>query len=101
VISQHLPVLQVVIPLLFAPLCMLLRRHNLAWCVVLLVSWCSFIIAIRLLQQVLADGEIVYAMGGWAAPWGIEYRLDILNAFVLLIITGIASVVMSFARVGF
>ena len=97
-ISQHLPVLQVVIPLLFAPLCMLLRRHNLAWCVVLLVSWCSFIIAIRLLQQVLADGEIVYAMGGWAAPWGIEYRLDILNAFVLLIITGIASVVMSFAR---
>ena len=97
-ISQHLPVLQVVIPLLFAPLCVLLRRHTLVWCVALLVSWCSFTIAILLLQQVLVEGEIVYAMGGWDAPWGIEYRLDILNAFVLLIITGIASVVMSFAR---
>ncbi|MFB3115979.1 MAG: monovalent cation/H+ antiporter subunit D family protein [Gammaproteobacteria bacterium] len=97
-ISQHLPVLQVVVPLLFAPLCVLLRRHTLVWCVALLVSWCSFFIAILLLQQVLAEGEIVYAMGGWDAPWGIEYRLDILNAFVLLIITGIASVVMSFAR---
>jgi len=99
VISQHLPVLQVIVPLLFAPLCVLLRRHTLVWCVALLVSWCSFTIAILMLQQVLADGEIVYAMGGWDAPWGIEYRLDILNAFVLLIITGIASVVMSFARV--
>ncbi len=97
-ISQHLPVLQVVVPLLFAPLCVLLRRHTLVWCVALLVSWCSFTIAILLLQQVLVEGEIVYAMGGWDAPWGIEYRLDILNAFVLLIITGIASVVMSFAR---
>lgn len=97
-ISQHLPVLQVVVPLLFAPLCVLLRRHNLVWCVALLVSWCSFTIAIFLLQQVSADVEIVYAMGGWAAPWGIEYRLDILNAFVLLIITGIASIVITFAR---
>ena len=97
-ISQHLPVLQVVVPLLFAPLCVLLRRHNLVWCVALLVSWCSFTIAIFLLQQVSVDVEIVYAMGGWAAPWGIEYRLDILNAFVLLIITGIASIVITFAR---
>ncbi len=97
-ITQHLPVLQVVIPLLFAPFCLLLRRHNLVWCVVLLTSWCSFVIATVLLQQVLADGEIIYAIGGWAAPWGIEYRLDILNAFVLLIITGIASIVITFAR---
>ena len=71
-ISQHLPVLQVVVPLLFAPLCVLLRRHTLVWCVALLVSWCSFAIAILLLQQVLVEGEIVYAMGGWDAPWGIE-----------------------------
>ena len=37
-------------------------------------------------------------MGAVAATLAIEYRLDILNACVLLIITGIASVVMSFAR---
>lgn len=97
-ISQHLPVLQVVMPLLFAPICVLLRRHTLVWCVVLLVSWGSFAISVQLLQQVQIGGEIVYAIGGWSAPWGIEYRLDILNAFVLLIITGIASIVITFAR---
>ena len=97
-ISQHLPVLQVVIPLIFAPLCVLIRRHNLVWGVVLLTCWVSFAIATLLLQQVLNSGEIIYAIGGWEAPWGIEYRLDILNAFVLIIITGIASIVITFAR---
>ena len=97
-ISQHLSVLQVVVPLLLAPICVLLRKHNLVWGVVLLGCWGSFAIAMLLLQQVLTGGEIIYAIGGWDAPWGIEYRLDILNAFVLLIITGIASIVMSFAR---
>jgi len=98
VISQHLPVLQVVVPLLFAPICVLLRRHNLVWGVVLLSCWASFVIATLLLQQVLTGGEIIYAIGGWEAPWGIEYRVDILNSFVLLIITGIASIVITFAR---
>jgi multicomponent Na+:H+ antiporter subunit D len=98
VISQHLPVLQVVVPLLFAPICVLLRRHNLVWVVVLLCCWASFVIATLLLQQVLTSGEIIYAIGGWNAPWGIEYRVDIINAFVLLIITGIASIVITFAR---
>ena len=97
-ISQHLPVLQVVVPLLFAPICVLLRRHNLVWGVVLLCCWASFVIATLLLQQVLTGGEIIYAIGGWDAPWGIEYRVDVLNAFVLLIITGIASIVITFAR---
>lgn len=97
-ISQNLPVLQVVVPLLFAPICVLLRRHKLVWGVVLLCCWASFVIATLLLQQVLTGGEIIYAIGGWDAPWGIEYRVDVLNAFVLLIITGIASIVITFAR---
>ncbi len=97
-ISEHLPVLQVVIPLLFAPICVLLRKHYLVWGVALLSSWVTFLIAFFLLQQVLASGEIIYAIGGWDAPWGIEYRVDILNAFVLLIITAIASIVITFAR---
>lgn len=97
-ISQHLPVLHVVIPLLSAPFCVLFNRSLLPWCIALCVVWCSFAIAVLLLQDVLVTGEIVYVIGGWAAPWGIEYRLDILNTFVLLIVTGIAAIVITFAR---
>lgn len=96
-ITAHLPVLQVVIPLLFSPICILIRRHTLVWFVVTLVGWCSFAIAVLLLRHVLVAGEIVYAIGGWIAPWGIEYRVDRLNAFVLLIVTSIFSIVMTFA----
>ncbi|MDP6927988.1 MAG: proton-conducting transporter membrane subunit, partial [Rhodospirillales bacterium] len=41
---------------------------------------------------------IVYELGSWAAPWGIEYRVDTLNAFVLVIVSSISTVVMPFAR---
>ena len=36
-------------------------------------------------------------MGGWVAPWGIEYRVDTLSAFVLLFVSGIGATVLSYA----
>ncbi len=48
-----------------------------------------------LLGQVLDGQVLVYEFGGWARPYGIEYRVDILNAFVLVVVSGIAAVVFS------
>jgi multicomponent Na+:H+ antiporter subunit D len=96
-VREHLPVLQVVVPLLAAPLCVLLRRR-LAWALTLGVTWYSFWNATQLLGQVLETGTISYALGGWAAPYGIEYRVDTVNAFVLVIVTAIGAVVTLFAR---
>ena len=39
-----------------------------------------------------------YAIGNWPPPWGIEYRVDTLSAFVLVLIAGMAVVVLPFAR---
>ena len=38
--------------------------------------------------------------GGWVAPLGIEYRVDLLNAYVLVLVSAIASVVMVFPLEG-
>ncbi len=97
-ISAHLPVLQVIVPLIAAPLCALLRRGTLAWLLAMAAVWTTFFIAIALLNQVLTHGTISYAMGGWPAPWGIEYRVDVANAYVILIVSTIGAVVMSYAR---
>jgi multicomponent Na+:H+ antiporter subunit D len=94
----HIPALIVVIPLIGAPTCMLLRYRGWAWGVALVGSWISFVLSWLLLQQVMAQGIVTYEMGGWAAPLGIEYRIDAANAFVLLIVSGIGSVIMPFAR---
>ncbi|MDH3636662.1 MAG: monovalent cation/H+ antiporter subunit D family protein, partial [Gammaproteobacteria bacterium] len=37
--------------------------------------------------------------GGWSAPWGIEYRVDRLNAYLLLIVSSISTVVLLAARI--
>ena len=36
-------------------------------------------------------------MGGWEPPWGIEYRVDVLNGFVLILIASVGAVIMPFA----
>ena len=97
-IAAHLPALQVVIPLIGAPICMLLRRRDWAWAFAVAVSWIAFAIAVALLQQVMEGGPISYELGGWAAPWGIEYRVDTVNAFVLLIVSAIGAVTLPYAR---
>ena len=96
-ISAHLPALQVILPLLSAPICLLFRRSYPAWMLALLVSLISFAIAAILLQRVLGGDPITYLLGDWAAPWGIEYKVDVLSAFVLFLVSGIGSVIMVFA----
>jgi len=99
VIEAHLPALQVVVPLVAAPLCVLLRDHRAAWALTVLISWLAFAIATALLMKVLDTGPITYALGNWIAPWGIEYRLDPLNAFVLVIVAALGAIVATYARV--
>ena len=97
-IGLHLPVLLVVLPLLAAPLCVLVHHRGVAWAITTVVSWVSFAIAVSLLAQVRESGVIVYALGSWAAPWGIEYRVDQVNALVLIIVSGASALVTIFAR---
>lgn len=94
----HLPILQVVVPLLAAPTCLIFERSRAAWLLACLASFVSLAISIALLQQV-ADGSVIsYALGGWEAPWGIEYRIDALTAYVLLVISAIGALVILGSR---
>lgn len=97
-IATHLPVLQIALPLLAAPMCMFIRHPRVVWIWAVVVTWLCLPMSIALLMQVLDSGVVVYELGDWAAPWGIEYRIDSLNAFVLVIVSMIGAVVMPFAR---
>lgn len=95
---EHMPLLAVAVPLLTAPVCVLIGNRSVAWLLAGLASIVSFIFSLHLLLQVLDGGSISYQLGGWAPPLGIEYRIDAANAFVLLLISGISSVVLPYAR---
>lgn len=97
-ITSHLPILQVVVPLIAAPLMVLLRHGTLAWLLAVGISWTALAIALALLVEVSGDGLIAYHLGNWPPPWGIEYRVDAANAYLALIVSVIAAVVAVYMR---
>ncbi len=92
-LRTQLPVLLVVLPMLTAPVCILLRKARPSWTVAMISTWISFGISWVLLGAV-QDGPISYHLGHWPPPWGIELRVDAVNAFVLLVVTGISAIVL-------
>ena len=94
---SNLPALQVIIPLVSAPLCMLLRNPRHAWACALFTSWLVLGMAVMLAQRVYTAGTLSYAIGAWATPWGIEYRVDMAGALMVLVIAIIGALVMPYA----
>jgi multicomponent Na+:H+ antiporter subunit D len=97
-IAAHLPALQVVVPLISAPLAVLLRRGTPAFVVTTLASWAAFAVAIALWLATADGATLSYAIGSWPPPWGIEYRVDRLSSFVLLLVSGMAAVILPYSR---
>jgi multicomponent Na+:H+ antiporter subunit D len=94
---DHLPILPIVIPLIAAPLCVIIGSQRLAWPIAFIASVASFVISALLLAEVSLGGYLSYHIGGWAPPLGIEYRIDAANALVLFLVSGISSVVLVYA----
>ena len=90
--SQHLPALPVIAPLLSALLITMLGWFNrrLSFPIALAALTVALLSALGLMGDVLARGVIAYKMGGWDPPWGIAYRVDHLNGLVLVVVLAAA-----------
>ncbi|MEZ6195221.1 MAG: monovalent cation/H+ antiporter subunit D family protein [Planctomycetota bacterium] len=95
--NEHLPALAILLPLLSAPFCILVRRRNVALALIIAVCWATFAMTAQLLYRVRVDGPVTYELGGWNAPYGIEYHIDLLSAFVMTFVSGMAAIVASYA----
>ena len=99
-ISAHLPILVILIPLISAVIIPVVGQINrlFSWYIAVGVTFITFLISFELLINVQNLGSISYWLGGWKPPWGIEYVLDYLNAYILLIISFIAFIVALYAK---
>ena len=97
-LNQHIPALQVVVPLLSAPLVLLLRPRGLAWAAATAASLFAFAIAIVLTLGVRDGQDFNYYMGSWPAPYGIELSVDAFSALVLLVVTGASALALLAGR---
>lgn len=96
--NSHLPILQVIIPLLAAPLCIFIKIPRLVGLFAIMVSGAAFLISCGLLYQVVTSGTVEYWLGGWEPPWGIAYRIDLLNSYLLLLVSSMSTIVLIAAQ---
>lgn len=94
ILIDHLPALQVVVPLLIAPLVVLMRVRGLPWVVATATSLMAFAIAVGLTNMVLDSHSVTYEMGSWRAPYGIELHVTSFSALLLLIVTGASTLTL-------
>jgi len=86
---EQLTILLIVIPLMVAPITALIPSEKITWLLTLIVCLISLAISGYILYAVIDGSHVIYELGGWRPPWGIEYKIDSLNAFVALIVSGI------------
>ena len=96
--ADHYPILVVIVPLIAAPLTVLLGSRVLAWWLAFLASVSSFFVALKLLSLTIGGEVISYHIGGWAPPLGIEYRIDAANALVLVLVSAIATIILPYTK---
>lgn len=89
--SYHHPVLIVAVPLAFAVFCPILgiwkRRLCFTWSLIGLAATAFF--TWTLVGRVPPGKPVVYSVGGWSAPWGIQLRVDYFGLFAACAVTGI------------
>lgn len=106
---QHLPILPILVPMLTGTLLLLSSDSRHAPRIALSLFAVLFQLAVALALLAQADGQLasawptsigVYALGGWAAPFGIVLVVDRLAAAMLLLTAtlGLAALVYSIAR---
>lgn len=90
--TRHLPILIVVLPLCGALLVPVtgLVAPRLARLIALLTLLLAHLCALGALQVALTRGPWRYALGGWEAPWGIEYVVDALSGAVAVLVSFVA-----------
>lgn len=94
------PAFVIIIPLISAIIIPLVGRisHFFSWYITVISTFASFVFSIILLNTVTKSGRISYWLGGWEPPYGIEYAVDYLNGFVLVVISFIAFIVAIYAK---
>lgn len=116
----HAAPLLVVVPMLAATMLVFLPSGRLAWGVSIAATLASTLFALILLGLVQLDaragydllargietnlaepGIVSYALGGWQPPVGIEFRVDALNAFILVLVAlvGLLAAIFSWPTV--
>ncbi len=98
--KEQAPILIVAIPLIMSFINIPIGFISRSLCYPLTVLTTLFCLYMSLLiaETVITTGNISYRLGGWEPPWGIEYAIDHLNAYMLIIISLVSFIVSIYSK---
>ncbi len=96
-LSEHAPALITAAPLFLSALVGAQQSGRFAWLVSLVCVAGCLLLAVDMAYQVQSQTVLSYALGGWAPPIGIEFRVDALNAAILVLLAAVGLVALVFA----
>ena len=99
-LQVHAVILIVLVPLMSSYAIPLVgwRWRKTAYIIAQTAIGASMVFSFVLLHGVLTRGALRYHLGGWLPPWGIEYAVDALNAFVGVVVCSLAFLVTLASR---
>jgi len=97
---EHFPVIIVGLSMFLAYTMLLVGYFNRRIQFYMSLAMNSFflILALFILNHVLTVGPIRYWLGGWRPPWGIEYVVDAMNAYLLVIVISMIILGLIYSR---
>ncbi|MFT4569902.1 MAG: multicomponent Na+:H+ antiporter subunit D [Hyphomicrobiaceae bacterium] len=96
--SSLLPVLPVALPMLAGATLILLReRLVLSRIVAVAANISTLVAALMLVERVRTDGIQTLAFGGWSAPFGIVFVVDMLSALMCAVTMIVSTATLVFA----
>ena len=98
--DQQLPAIVVVAPLIASFVIFFAgwRYKRMACPLAILAMSICLLSSVSILDSVITNGTVSYWLGGWKPPWGIEYRVDHLNAFIMVLISFLGFVAAIYAQ---
>src|SRR3989339_278813 len=99
-IAEHAPILIIVLPLIVSLLntAVGLWKRDLCYPIAVATLGVVVLLSFNIMGSVIDAGKIHYRLGGWAPPWGIEYVIDHLNAFIAIIVSFISFIVAIYSK---
>ncbi len=94
-VTANLVIMQIILPLI-AGLGLFLLPKRFSWLFSAVAISITALITLLLFKTTLSSESIYYHLGNWSSSIGIEYKVDRLNSFFMLIIS-IASLINIFA----
>ncbi len=99
-IQSQFPILIILTPLITSLLVLITGRwlKQSAYYISVAALIFTTLESFRILWEVVQHGTLQYSLGNWRPPWGIEYVIDHLSAFLMVIITIIGLCVVVYSK---